>query len=116
MNTYVRLLKDCAVQACQKDYRLRSTLFSDFALEDLLIRADEESLTPKEIVASFLWEVCCTSEGRFNGCLAAIKTIHQFINESLRKPSDIAYQDLGAILKSGTTKAAIDRWVASTFD
>ena len=91
-------------------------MFSDLGLEDLLVRADAETLTPKEIVASFLWEVCCTGEGRFNGCFAAIKTIHQFINESLGKPSDIAYQDLGAILKAGTTKAAIEKWVASTFD
>lgn len=114
MHPQIRAFKRSATQACrQKEFRVQEFMDA-WGLEEILIEANEQNLPATAIAARVLWECCCT-DGKFNNFQVGLLAVVQYLNEQERNVGAQPYHDLVAMLKAGTTKEAIDKWMETHF-
>jgi hypothetical protein len=114
MNPQVNAIKSIAHQVCrQRGFRFQEFM-DEWGLEEILTEADEQNHSATQIAASVLWRCCCT-EGKFNNFIVGFYSVVQYLNEQKEEIGVQAYRDLASMLKTGTTEAAIEKWMETHF-
>src|SRR5438874_455290 len=110
----VKAFKSVAAQVC----RSRGFRFQEFmderGLEEILTEANDGSLSASEIAAAVLWQCCCTN-GKFNNFMVGFLSVIQYLNEQEKDIGTQPFHDLASMMKAGTTKDAIEKWMATHF-
>lgn len=110
----VKALKSVAAQACRNRGFPLPEFMDDWGLEEILTEAEKQNHSATQIAAAVLWRFCCT-DGKFNNFQVGLHAVVQYLNE---QKSDIGiqpFQDLVGMMKAGTTKEAIDKWLETHF-
>ena len=99
-------------------FRSRGFRFQEFmderGLEEILTEANDGSLSASEIAAAVLWQCCCTN-GKFNNFMVGFLSVIQYLNEQEKDIGTQPFHDLASMMKAGTTKDAIEKWMATHF-
>ncbi|MBI3406758.1 MAG: hypothetical protein HY040_00175 [Planctomycetes bacterium] len=120
MKSQVAAMKAAAINAC----RLRGFPFSEFmeewgleGLEDILLDAESNNLTPKDIAVRVLCE-CCVTEGKFNNFQVGLLSVVSYLTESLGplgQGGQQSFKDLLSILNQGGSAQAVTEWMNTHF-
>ena len=114
MHSPARTFKAVAAQVCRKRGFPLAKLMQDGGLEDVLIEATANELSPTALAGSVLWNCCCT-DGKWNNSAVAMLAVMEYLNNHVKNPGQQAYADLASILKAGTNQEAIAKWLESHF-
>jgi hypothetical protein len=118
VNRYVVSFKRIAAQVAHREGVGMGTFIGDRGLNDFLIdqseNADVVDIAGKALLAF------CVEDGRFNGFIAGLKTVLQFLSEHMEAPAAGAslnrcLVDLHQVLASGPTESSIKTWITSYY-
>lgn len=113
MKQHVKTLKIAAITACGLRGFPCVQFMKDYGLEDILIDADTNDISAKELAARVLAE-CCVEDGKFNKFQVGLLTVLSFLRETfgqLPQGEQQSIRDLVSILDSGGSFQAIMDWM-----
>jgi hypothetical protein len=113
MNPIAKAFKQAARNACKQQRFPFPQFMGDRGLEAILIDADANNYSAKEIAAHVLAE-CCVADGKFNNFQVGILAVIRFLSHQFGAPhiGDVqAFRDLLTILDGGGSYPAIMRWM-----
>ena len=114
MHPQVKAFKAVAAQACRLRKFPLQEFMDDWGLEEILTKANEDNHSATQIAAAVLWRCCCT-DGKFNNFHVGLLAVMQYLNEQEERIGTQPFQDLAAMMKAGTTKEAIGKWMETHF-
>jgi hypothetical protein len=114
MNPQIKAFKSIAAQACRQRGIRFSEFMDDWGLEEILTEASEQNHSATQIAAAVLWRCCCT-DGKFNNFTVGLLSIMEYLNEQEESIGMQPFHDLATMMKAGTTKEAIDKWMETHF-
>jgi hypothetical protein len=114
MHPQVNAFKCIAAQVSRlRGFRI-TEFMEDWGLEEILTEANENDHTATQIAAAVLWRFCCT-DGKFNNFQVGLLAVVQYLKEQEEDIGTQPFHDLVAMMKAGTTKAAIEKWMETHF-
>lgn len=114
MHPQVKAFKSVAVQVCHDMHVSIHEFMDEWGLEEILTEANEQSHSATQIAAMVLWRCCCT-DGKRNNVTVGFRAVMQYLKEQEGDIGTQPFLDLGAMMKAGTTKEAIDKWMETHF-
>lgn len=113
MTPPVRAFKNAAIAACKLKGVSFTRFMDEYGLEAILIDADREGYSAKELVAHVLAE-CGVADGKVNKFEVGLLAVIKYLSERFEQPTIDnvqMFRDLVAILNGGGSIQAITEWV-----
>ena len=117
MNPLTRAFRSAASHACQRQGFSFTEFLTRWGVEAILIDADLNGYTAKEIAAHVL-ATCCVSGGRFNNFQVGLLAVMKFLSDQFGPPNlgqVQMFRDLLAILNQGGAYQAIMGWLDTNY-
>jgi hypothetical protein len=113
MNPNAEAFKRAAIHACKLKRFPFPKFMGDWGLEAILLDADANAYTAKQIAAHVLAE-CCVTDGKFNNFEVGFLAVIKFLSDRFGDPhigQQQAFRDLLSILNGGGSFQAIMGWM-----
>src|ERR1700736_4563496 len=112
MNPVAEALKRAAIHVCGLRKFHLAKFMGEWGLEALLLDADQQNYSAKELAARVLAE-CCVTDGKFNNFQVGLLTVFKFLNDQFGESSlgqVQQFRDLLGVLNGGGSYSQIMAW------